>query len=184
MLDSHVLAAEQVAGHDHHKHWGYSFAMGALVDLVAAPGRELTCNAGMVERRKTWAQALVSSAGTETVMRAAVICSSRPVRILKEALAHLSETDAVGAAGVLLTMPVLESLVLPKDAEIPKPVGSAEEGPVLPWEAEVASYCLVAGYQKAVLGGQTMARRYRGYLSESHGSLKARELGIAVPAAR
>jgi hypothetical protein len=88
---------------------------------------------------------------------------------LKEARAHLSYLDAVGVAEVLLTMPVLESLVLSKDAEIPKPAESAAEGPALLWEAELASCYFVTDHQKAVLGGQMTAKRYHGYLAESRG---------------
>lgn len=116
-------------------------------------------------------------------MSAAATNSRRPVRILKAA-DHLSETNVAGEAALLLAMPVLESLVLSKDAGIPKTVGSAEEGPVLLWEAEMASCCLVIEYQKAELGVQTMAIRYRGYLAESHGSSTTSELRIAVLAAR
>lgn len=81
-------------------------------------------------------------------------------------------------------MPVQESLVLSKGAGIPKPVESAEEAPVLPWEVEMASCCLVIGYQKAELDGQTTAIRCHGYLVEFHGSLTMNELHIAVSAAR
>lgn len=62
-LGSHVLAAEQAAARDCHKHLEYSFGlMEHLVDLVglvgledlaAAPGPELTYNAGTAEHQKT-----------------------------------------------------------------------------------------------------------------------------------
>lgn len=81
-------------------------------------------------------------------------------------------------------MPVQESLVLSKDAGIPKPVESAEEAPVLPWEVEMASCCSAIGYQKAELDGQTTAIHCHGYLVEFHGSLTMSELHIAASAAR
>lgn len=67
-------------------------------------------------------------------------------------------------------MLVPESLALLKDAEIPKPAAGAVEGPAMLSEAELASCCFVAEHQKAVLGGQTMAKRCRGCSEESRGS--------------
>lgn len=61
-----------------------------------------------------------------------------------------------------LTMLVPEFLALLKGAEIPKPAASAVEEPVMLSEVDLASCCFVAEHQKAVLGGQTMAKRYRG----------------------
>lgn len=150
---------------------------------MVAPAPELTCNAGMAVHWKTWAPALVSSADSETVASAAATSPTCPVRKLKEA-GHLSGTCAVGAVEQLLAMPAQEYLVLSKDAGIPKPVESAEEAPVLPWEVEMASCCLVIEYQKVELDGQTTAIRCHGYLVEFHGSLMMSELRIVVSAAR
>lgn len=63
-----------------------------------------------------------------------------------------------------------EFLALLKNAEIPKPAASAVEEPVMLSEVELASCYFVAEHQKAVLGGQTMARHCRGCLDESRGS--------------
>lgn len=125
----------------------------------------------------------MSSEDSETVASAAATSPRCLAHILKEA-GHLSETCAVGAVERLLAMPVQESLVLSKGAGIPKPAESAEEAPVLPWEVEMANCCLVIGYQRAELDGQTTAIRCHGCLVEFHGSLTMSELHIAVSAVR
>lgn len=106
--------------------------------------------------------------GTWIAFRAAAASQEYFVRILKEVRVHPS--DVVAVAEVPLTMLVPEFLALLKDAEIPKPAASVAEGPVMFSEVELASCCFVVEHQKAVLDGQTMAKRCRGCSEESRGS--------------
>lgn len=119
--------------------------------------------------------------GTWIAFRAVVASQNHLVRILKEVRVHLSDVVEVE---VPLTMLVLESLALSKDAEIPKAAASVVEEPVMISEVELASCCFVIEHQMAGLDDRMMAKRYRDYSEESRGSWMTSGPHMAVPVER